>query len=215
MATPDSLKLDAGRRAWEFTARHPDSSEAGQLAAAELGKLVAATRGVMQEQLTVGAALGRATDELRALGRPLRDALALIAHFGSVAAMRRRRRDLRIQLRTRPKLPNAFLAEARSIQRLALADQTLLLHYGMHRDLLPRLARDLDHFEAALARREMAEEDLRRVRADLTAIGQEMYALIRRLDAVYRPRFAGDPELLAEWTQARAIQENRGRESVA
>lgn len=215
MATPDSLRLDAGRRAWEFTVRHPDSSEAGQLAAAELGKLVAATRGVMQEQLTVGEALGRATEELGALGRPLRDALALIAHFGSVAALRRRRRDLRVQLRTRPRLPHAFVAEARSIQRLALADETLLLHYGMSRDLLPRLARDLDRFEAALARRDLAEEGIRRVRADLTAIGQEMYVLIRRLDAVYRPRFAGDPELLAVWTQARAIQEHRGRESVA
>lgn len=215
MATPVSLKLDAGRRAWEFTARYPDASEAGQLAAAELGRLVTATRLLIQEQLTVGEALGRATDELRALGRPLRDALALIAHFGSVAALRRRRRDLRVQLRTRPKLPNAFLAEARSIQRLAMADEALLVHYGMHRDLISRLARDLDHFEAALARRDMAEENLRRIRADLTAIGQEMYVLIRRLDAVYRPRFAGDPELLAEWTQARAIQEHRGRESVA
>lgn len=215
MATPDSLRLDAGRRAWEFTTRYPETSGAGQLAAADLGKLVAATRGLIREQLTVAEALGRATDELGALGRPLRDALALIAHFGSVAAMRRRRRDLRVQLRTRPRLPNAFLAEARSIQRLAMADEALLVHYGMHRDLLPRLARDLDRFEAALARREQAEERLRRVRADLTAIGQEMYGLIRRLDALYRPRFAGDPELLAEWTQARAIQENRGRESVA
>lgn len=215
MATPDSLKLDAGRRAWEFTARHPDPSEAGQRAAAELGRLLVAARGVMQEQLTFGEALGRATGELGALGRPLRDALAVITHFGSVAALRRRRRDLRIQLRTRPRQPDAFLAEARSIQRQALADEELLLHYGMHRDLLPRLARDLDRFEAALARRDLAAEGIRRVRADLTAIAQEVYGLIRRLDAMYRPRFAGAPELLVEWTRARAIQENRGRESVA
>src|SRR5690606_8775067 len=102
------------------------------------------------------------------------------------------------------RLPDAFLAEARSIQRLAMADEALLVHYGMRRDLLPRLARDLDRFEAALSRREQAEERLRRVRADLTAIGQEMYGLIRRLDAMYRSRFAGDPDLLAEWTRARA-----------
>lgn len=207
MATPDSLKLDAGRRAWAFTTRYPDSSEAGQRAAAELGKLIVATRGLVQEQLTVGEALDRATREL--------GALALIAHFGSVAAMRRRRRDLRVRLRSRPRLPHAFLAEARSIQRVAVADEALFLHYGMARDLLPRLARDLEHFGAALARRELAEEGIRRVRAELAAIGQEMYVLIRRLDTVYRPRFAGDPELLAEWTQARAVQEHRGRASVA
>jgi hypothetical protein len=215
MPAAEALKLDAGRRTLEFVTRYPDGGEAGRLASADLSELVAVARRLIQEQLTTAEALDLASRDRDQLARPLRDAVALIVHFGSVAALRRRRRDLRLQLRTRPKAPAAFLTEARSILRVATGDRELLTYFGMPVDLLPRLTRDLDRFESAVARRARAEEVIRRVRADLAAIAQEMYLLIRRLDIINRRRFAGDPEMLALWIQARAVQENRGGAPVA
>lgn len=215
MPAAEALKLDAGRRTWEFATRYPDSSEAGQRATADLGELVAVARKLIQEQLTAAAALDRASRERDELARPLRDALALLVQYGSVVALRRRRRDLRFQLRTRPRTPAAFLAEARSILQVATGDRELLTYFGMPAALLPRLARDLDRFESALARLGRAEEIIRRVRTDLGAVAQEMYLLIRRLDLINRRRFAGDPELLTLWIEARAVQEKRGGTPVA
>lgn len=75
----------------------------------------------------------------------------------------------------------------------------------MNGDLLEKLAKMVEEFEATLESVRAARLDHIGARADLEAIASELTDTVKVVDGMVRYGFGDNPEVMAEWRAAKAV----------
>jgi hypothetical protein len=117
---------------------------------------------------------------------------------------------------TRGNEPNkAFLTVAEKLLEQGRTHGELLKKHGLAETLLEDLAAAVGQFEKSLSETSDSRREHVGARAELDAVGEEVARLVEVLDGFNRYRFAGDPNLRAEWESARHVESGPRKEAPA
>lgn len=102
-----------------------------------------------------------------------------------------------------------FIAKGRALVAHATAGLEVLSRHGVAAGQLEAITRLLDRYDVEVDRAWDGRRDQVGATGALRARMAELTEIIALLDALYRPRFAADPRLLAAWVSARNIASAR------
>jgi hypothetical protein len=200
-------KLEMGKRALEFSRAHPDQS---------VGYTAAVDR--LADRLQVGDQLAlQQRDgllEVRAatrVKRELKKAMAQthLRHLAQAARLAGREAPAIAEKFAVPpaKLPYAsFRTAAGAVAAEAEGNADLLRKYGLAEPVFASLKATLEQFDAAVERGSLGRRAHVGASADLDNVAAEVVALVGLIDGMNRIRFAGEPELVAEWVNASDVR---------
>ena len=202
-------KIEMGMRALEFSRAHPDADAGYGVAAAKLEQLVARAGEAATAQLNgivdVRAASARKA-ELRRTMRAVH--IAHLAQVGQEAAPE----DHELGRTFRPKPGKAtylaFRTAAGTMAAEAEARREVLVRHGLAASVLEEFARRLEEFDAAVALGNAGRTAHRGATAEVNVVAAGIVRAVRVMDGRNRQRFAGDPQLLAQWISATTVLGN-------
>ena len=205
MKTIIRLQLAMAGSANAFCKAHPDPNPAGQAMAAQLDQLFGRATALVQQQRASQAASTAAVERKASLRETVKVLLTSLIGIAKTAA--RTEPGVTIHLR----LPRGRTNDAAlmAIGRVAVAEATVkkevFLQLGMPEDLLARMTASLDEYNAEIVRQRGAVAAQVGAGAELSAVTQEILALLKHIDSLHRLRFRDDPELAAAWKSARNV----------
>ncbi|MGE0442097.1 MAG: hypothetical protein AB7L66_21870 [Gemmatimonadales bacterium] len=98
-----------------------------------------------------------------------------------------------------------FVSQARARLAAAAGHRELLVQNGLSEGFLERAGQLIERFDGEVDRSTRARNARHQARGALEGAMRELAGVVRLLDAINRPRFAGDPGLLAAWERARNV----------
>jgi hypothetical protein len=196
-------RIEAGRRALEFSLAHPDPSPGYATTLASLqGLLARAEELITLQRDRIGQVRG-ATVQKRNLRRRIRR--SQMKHLAKVAeSAARENPELAQKFVLRPEqtpylefqaMSHAMVAEAQS-------NKELLVKYGLAETLLEGMVRNVKQFDQTMKQGTEARRAHVGASAELDSIGEQIVHLVNVMDGFNRDRFAEVPEILAEWASA-------------
>ncbi len=199
-------RIEAGRRALEFSLAHPDPSPGYATTLTSLqGLLARAEQLITLQRDRIGQVRG-ATVQKQNLRRRIRR--AQMKHLAKVAqGAARENPELAQKFALRPEnMPYLeFQAMARAMLAEAQANKELLVKYGLAETVLAGMDRNVKQFDLNIEQSTEARRGHVGASAELDAIGEQIVHLVNVMDGLNRDRFADTPEALAEWTSARNV----------
>jgi hypothetical protein len=210
------LKFACANAVLEFCRRLPDQSLVAVELVAGLESLIEQTRCLLARHKAARQEWDAATEEREAVVGPLKERMCHLIRLAAVVAARERLPELRLKVQWSRTRRGSLLPAARAALAAAGRHEQLLLRAGMPPDMLAEVGSALDRYEAAQDRRTAAHVAQSAASADLHGLAQVAMHIVRHLDALNRMRFAGQPDLLAEWDGARTVRWNgEDREQLA
>jgi hypothetical protein len=196
-------KIEAGRRALEFSLAHPDPSPGYATTLASLQGLLARAEELITLQRDRIAQVRGATVQKQNLRRRIRR--AQMKHLARVAqSAARENPELAQKFVLRPEQTPylEFQAMARAMLAEAQSNKELLVKYGLAETLLEGMVRNVKQFDQTMEQSTEARRSHVGASAELDAIGEQIVHLVHLMDGFNRDRFAESPEILAEWASA-------------
>ncbi|MGE0439021.1 MAG: hypothetical protein AB7I13_01210 [Vicinamibacterales bacterium] len=197
--------LDAADRMADMGRAQPFTDPSHLTLAARFDSVIERARqAAVEEQANRAASTAslRVRDQLK---QELLAGLRILARVGDLVGSAAP--DLAVELAVpEPRTANAvFLAKARARVAAAAAHAGLLGQNGMSEGLPAELGRLIDRFSEEADRSVRARNAKHQARGELEGAMRELTGVVRLLDAINRPRFAGEPGLLAAWERARNV----------
>jgi hypothetical protein len=124
---------------------------------------------------------------------------------GSVAAKGRTELTGRFRLPESHATNSAFISRVRELVALAETQRELLVEVGMRDDLLEKLTKMLEEFEATLESVRAARLEHIGARVELESLRFELSDSVKVVDGMVRYGFGDNPEVMAEWKAAKAV----------
>jgi hypothetical protein len=196
-------RIEAGRRALEFSLAHPDPSPGYATTLGSLQALLARAEELITLQRDRIARVRGATVQKRNLRRRIRR--SQMKHLAKVAqGAARENPELAQKFVLRPEQTPylEFQAMARAMLAEAQSNKELLVKYGLAETLLEGMVRNVKQFDQTIEQSTEARRGHIGASAELDAIGEQIVHLINVMDGFNRDRFAEVPEVLAEWASA-------------
>jgi hypothetical protein len=196
-------KIEAGRRALDFTLAHPDPSAGYATTLAMLQDRLARAEQLITLQRDQIGQVRRSTVQKRDLRRIMgRSQLRHLARVAEGAA--KENPELAQKFVVLPeRVPYLeFQASARAMLAEAQTQKELLVKHGLADTLLEGLVKNVNLFEQALGQGTEARRTHVGASAELDLIGDEIIHLVKVMDTLNRFRFADAGEVLAEWESA-------------
>ena len=196
-------KLEMGARVLEYARLHQDTSPAFVAAVARLReRLDRAAR--LERQFNdgrsgVSVASARKAELRRRIRRTHLHHLASVAEVASVEEPELARKFV---IPGRTFTYRGFQAAAIGVAAEAESRKELLLKHGLAEEVLSGLQVALDQFETAVEQADAGRLTHVGARAELNAAAEEVVQIVKVMTGLVRVRFAGQPELLAEWESA-------------
>lgn len=201
-------RLDAAARVRELGRAHPFTDPVEAEIATRFEGLVEQATVQLREARAGQLAATAATRHRKQVRGRLHDEVRILGRVAVLAA----REDPSAEVMTRVpagKAANAvLLSDARDKVTAATSRRELLARHGMRAGQLEAITALADEFEQATARGAEAINAKNLARGALATVMKELADVVRLLDAVNRPRFAGSPGLLLAWTRAKNIVGN-------
>lgn len=205
MRTIIRLQLNMAASANAFCKAHPDPNPAGQSMAAMLDQLFGKATALVQQQLASQAASTAATERKSVLRDALNVRFTSLVGIAKTAAKTEPGVTIHLRLPRGRTNDVAFLALGRVAVAEATTRKESFLKLGMPEDLLDRMTAELNEYEAEIVRQRGAVAAQVGAGAELSAVTQEILALLKHIDSLHRLRFRDDPELTAAWKSARNV----------
>jgi hypothetical protein len=151
-----------------------------------------------------------ATARKKALREAMRQAhLSHLAHAARVAA--REEPDLAKKFLLKPTTGSylAFRTAARGMAAEAESRKEVLVRHGLVESVLENLNQALDQFDQAVESGREGRATHVGASAELKAVADEVFQVVRVMDGLNRYRFKSDPESLAAWESASNVVASR------
>ena len=193
-------KLEMGKRALGFSRAHPDQSVGYTAAVDRLADRLQAGDQLALQQRDGLLEVRAASQVKRELKKTL--AQAHLRHLAQAARLAGKEAPAIAQKFAVPatKLPYAsFRTAAGAVVTEAETNADLLRKYGLAEPVVASLKSTLDQFDAAVERGSVGRRTHVGASSDLDNVAAEVVALVGLIDGMNRIRFAGEPEVLAEW----------------
>lgn len=195
-----------GSRVLEFARLHPDTSPAFAAAVARLRERL--QRGVqlahqfMDGRSAVRVATTRKVELRRLIMQTHLHHLASVAEVASVEEPGLARKFVIPRDATTYR---GFQTAASGLAAEAENRKDLLLKHGLAEEVLTGLQVALDQFETAIEQGAAGRLTHIGARAELDTVAEEVVQIVKVMTGLIRVRFAGQPELLAEWESASSV----------
>ena len=196
-------RLEMGQRALEFSRAHPDASPGYTSAVARLEERLAHADEVAVQQREGLLQVRAATARKRELRQTMRQAhLSHLAQSARVAS--REAPDLARKFVLKPATASylAFRTAARGMAAEAASQKEVLVTHGLVETVLENLTQALDQFDAAVESGREGRASHVDASAEVKAVADEIFQVVRVMDGLNRYRFMNDPESLAAWESA-------------
>lgn len=192
-----------GRRAFEFSRRHPDEGPGYATALARLEEALRRTE-VLVAQQQAGFAEVRiaAGEKTRIRGLLQRGHLAHLARVAKLAEAEEPGLPEKFRMRLTRGTYLSFRAAARGMLAEAESRKELFIRYGLAGAVLEGLSAELTRFDQAVQRGMDGRRAHVGASADLAVVAYEIVQVVRVMDALNEIRFAGEGELLPAWKSA-------------
>jgi hypothetical protein len=202
---------DLATEVQKFRTMVPDRTSGETAAGADLDATVAAMDGASSEQLSAIADRHNSTATKQALRMDIEGNLR---HANRVAKRVRQEvpdTELKIGLVPRTFSYTAFLEGARAVHANAVANQELLVKFGLSETVLAELGTNIDRLQQALDQGRQARQAHVAASARLDELDRKVVRIVRILDSLYRTRFRDDPEMLTKWQSATSGLRTHGK----
>ena len=199
-------RIEAGRRALEFSLAHPDPSSGYATTLASLQSLLARAEELITLQRDRIGQVRGATQQKRNLRRRIRR--SQMKHLARVAqGAARENPELAQKFALRPEQTPylEFQAMARAMLAEAQGNKELLVKYGLAETLLEGMVRNVKQFDLTIEQSTEARRGHIGAGAELDSIGDQIVHLVNVMDGLNRDRFGEVPQNLAEWSSARNV----------
>src|SRR5918997_1343939 len=182
-------RIEAGRRALEFSLAHPDPSPGYATTLASLQSLLARAEDLITLQRDRIARVRGATVQKRNLRRRIRR--SQMKHLAKVAqGAARENPELAQKFVLRPEQTpyREFQAMARAMLAEAQGNKELLVKYGLAETLLEGMVKNVKQFDQTIEQSTEARRGHIGASAELDAIGEQIVHLINVMDGLNRDR---------------------------
>lgn len=201
-------QLDVGLRCATFARNHPDADPTLTAVGAALDELNARAvilagqfESAMHRWSAAVEGKARAHQEARRL-------LGAIQRIADYAALRQPEAAVRFPMPGTRSGRHDFVARVRAVADLITTHRDLLVGYGMPATMPEELGATLARFEAFTVRKAAAQQARSVTQRALFEVARQVMQEVRHLDGLYRLRYAGQPELLTVWRDARRLPGN-------
>lgn len=199
-------RIEMARRVLEFSRAHPDESPGYVAALARLEKLLGEADEQAGRQRDGTLQVRASTAWKRQLSRAMRKVhLAHLTRVARVAAREVPELAQKLTLRPGTRTYMAFRTTARGMAAEAQNRKEVLVRHGLAETVLANLLETLDQFDAAVESGATGRQTHVGASAELQAVADEVFQIVRVMDGLNRYRFMNDPERLAAWESASTV----------
>ena len=196
-------RLEMGARALEFSRQQPNPSAGYAAAVARLEERLTRAKVVERQEVDGRSEVRAASVRKRELRRLVRG--AHLNHLSNVAQMAAVEEPELVQKFAFPRdatTYRAFQTAAGSMAAEAESRKDLLIKHGLSEEVLSSLKVALDEFETAVEQGSAGRLAHVGAHAELDAIADEVFQIVRVMNGLNRIRFAQQPDLWAKWGSA-------------
>jgi hypothetical protein len=193
---------DLATEVQKFRAQVPDRTAGETAAGADLDATVTAMDDASSRQLSAIADRHNSTATKQALRTDIEADLRHLNRVGQRVRKEVPDTELKIGLASRTLSFTAFVHRARAVHANAVANQELLVKFGLSETVLTELGERLDRLQQAIDQGQDARQAHVTASAGLDELDRKVVRIVWILDSLYRARFRDDPVMLSKWESA-------------